>query len=62
LFDCRVREAEQLREELRQAKLEERLAKEKLLEITRGSMAYPVITFLYSHKSICILLYEEAYS
>ncbi|XP_060602410.1 merlin-like [Ruditapes philippinarum] len=37
----RVREAEQLREELRQAKLEERLAKEKLLEITRGSMAYP---------------------
>lgn len=37
----RAREAEMLREELRQAKLEERLAKEKLLEITRGSMVYP---------------------
>lgn len=37
----RKREADILREELRQAKLEERLAKEKLTELTRISMMYP---------------------
>ncbi|KAL4223787.1 Merlin [Mactra antiquata] len=38
----RVREADLLKEELRHAKLEERLAKEKLFEVTRGSVSYPV--------------------
>jgi len=40
-----------LREELRQARLAERLAKEKLLEVTHSSVSYPVCSlYLYIHS------------
>jgi hypothetical protein len=40
----RAKEADQLKEELNQARLSEKLAKERLLEVARVSPTYPVCT------------------
>lgn len=42
MFFFRKREAELLKEELKQARLAEKIAKEKYFEVSRGSIAYPV--------------------
>ena len=48
LFNYRAQEAEVLKEELRNAKLAERFAKEKLLEVSRDNQLYPVVSgFVY---------------